>query len=63
MSHHYYFGHHFGFPQGDARLDYCDLYAFPQAGGHEQVDPHHGRAVHPSKALPEGTTSSRAIRA
>ena len=29
MSHHYS-GADFGFPLGDARLDYCDLYAFPK---------------------------------
>ena len=28
MSHHYS-GPDFGFPRGDARLDFCDLYAFP----------------------------------
>ena len=31
MSHHYS-GPDFGFPQGDARLDFTDLYAFPKAG-------------------------------
>ena len=45
MSHHYS-GPDFGFPQGDARLDFTDLYAFPKPG-----DP--GRSiliinVHPS---------------
>src|SRR5215210_5862393 len=29
MSHHYS-GPDFGFPRGDGRLDYCDLYAFPK---------------------------------
>ncbi len=28
MSHHYS-GPDFGFPHGDARLDFADLYAFP----------------------------------
>jgi len=28
MSHHYS-GPDFGFPRGDARLDFCDLYASP----------------------------------
>ena len=28
MSHHYS-GPNFAFPRGDARLDYTDLYAFP----------------------------------
>jgi hypothetical protein len=35
MSHHYstiYPRPQFGFPHGDARLDYCDLYAFPKPG-------------------------------
>ena len=55
MSHHYS-GADFGFPMGDARLDFCDLYAFPQPGDT-------GRSiiimdVHPSKALPEGTTTA-----
>src|ERR1700691_1160823 len=31
MSHHYS-GPNFGFPQGDARLDFTDLYAFPKPG-------------------------------
>ena len=35
MAHHYSTitaGPEFGFPHGDARLDYCDLYAFPKPG-------------------------------
>ena len=31
MSHHYS-GPDFGFPNGDARLDFTDLYAFPKPG-------------------------------
>src|SRR2546422_7038372 len=31
MSHHYS-GPDFGFPQGDARLDFTDLYALPKTG-------------------------------
>jgi hypothetical protein len=31
MSHHYS-GPDFGFPKGDARLDFTDLYAFPKPG-------------------------------
>jgi uncharacterized protein DUF4331 len=31
MSHHYA-GPDFGFPQGDARLNFCDMYAFPKPG-------------------------------
>ena len=56
MSHHYS-GADFGFPLGDARLDFCDLYAFPKPGDTDRsiliMD------VHPSKALdPEGPTTA-----
>lgn len=55
MSHHYS-GADFGFPLGDARLDFCDLYAFPKPGDTNRsvliMD------VHPSKALPEGSTTA-----
>ena len=55
MSHHYS-GADFGFPLGDARLDFCDLYAFPKPGDTNRsiliMD------VHPSKALPEGATTA-----
>src|SRR3954453_22919888 len=58
MSHHYS-GADFGFPLGDARLDFCDLYAFPKPGDADRsiliMD------VHPSKALPEGTTTPEAF--
>jgi hypothetical protein len=56
MSHHYS-GPDFGFPQGDARLDFTDLYAFPTPG-----DP--GKSilimnVHPSAGEnPPGPTTS-----
>ena len=33
MSHHYS-GPDFGFPLGNAQLDFTDLYAFPQATEH-----------------------------
>src|ERR1051325_2947003 len=55
MSHHYS-GADFGFPLGDARLDFCDLYAFPKPD-----DPSRSiliMDVHPSKALPEGSTTA-----
>jgi uncharacterized protein DUF4331 len=55
VSHHYS-GVDFGFPLGDARLDFCDLYAFPKPG-----DPNRSiliMDVHPSKALPEGSTTT-----
>ena len=55
MSHHYS-GVDFGFPLGDARLDFCDLYAFPKPEDTNRstliMD------VHPSKALPEGSTTT-----
>ena len=55
MSHHYS-GVDFGFPLGDARLDFCDLYAFPKPEDTNKsiliMD------VHPSKALPEGATTA-----
>jgi hypothetical protein len=55
MSHHYS-GVDFGFPLGDARLDFCDLYAFPKPEDKNRsiliMD------VHPSKALPEGSTTT-----
>src|SRR5215217_5055234 len=56
MSHHYS-GADFGFPLGDARLDFCDLYAFLKPGDTNRsiliMD------VHPSKALdPEGPTTT-----
>src|SRR3954454_21204188 len=55
MSHHYS-GADFGFPLGDARLDFCDMYAFPKPGDADRsvviMD------VHPSKALPEGSTTA-----
>jgi len=57
MSHHYS-GPDFGFPRGDARLDFCDLFAFPKPGDTSRsiliMD------VHPSKALdPEGPTTKQ----
>jgi Domain of unknown function (DUF4331) len=56
MSHHYS-GADFGFPLGDARLDFCDLYAFPKPGDTNRsvliMD------VHPSKAVdPPGPTTT-----
>ena len=56
MSHHYS-GPNFGFPRGDARLDFTDLYAFPKPG-----DP--GKSilimnVHPSVGVnPPGPTTA-----
>lgn len=56
MSHHYS-GTDFGFPHGDARLDFCDLYAFPKPEDSSRsvliMD------VHPSMGVnPEGPTSA-----
>src|SRR5437870_9729044 len=56
MSHHYS-GPDFGFPQGDARLDFTDLYAFPKPGDA-------GKSIlimnaHPSAAVnPPGPTTA-----
>jgi hypothetical protein len=56
MSHHYS-GPNFGFPHGDARLDFTDLYAFPKPGDS-------GKSilimnVHPSASVdPPGTTTA-----
>jgi len=56
MSHHYS-GPDFGFPHGDARLDFTDLYAFPKPGDD-------GKSilimnVHPSaSASPQGPTTA-----
>jgi Domain of unknown function (DUF4331) len=59
MSHHYS-GPDFGFPHGDARLDFTDLYAFPKPG-----DPSRSiliMNVHPSLgANPPGPTSADAF--
>jgi hypothetical protein len=59
MSHHYS-GPDFGFPHGDARLDFTDLYAFPKPGDA-------GKSilimnVHPSAGLnPAGPTTDDAF--
>jgi hypothetical protein len=56
MSHHYS-GPSFGFPRGDARLDFTDLYAFPRPG-----DPSRSiliMNVHPSVGVnPPGPTTA-----
>jgi hypothetical protein len=61
MSHHYS-GPNFGFPHGDARLDFTDLYAFPKPG-----DPSKSILImnaHPSaSANPPGPTQWRSSRA
>jgi hypothetical protein len=55
MSHHYS-GPNFGFPHGDARLDFTDLYAFPKPSDS-------GKSilimnVHPSASADQGTTTT-----
>jgi Domain of unknown function (DUF4331) len=53
MSHHFS-GPNFGFPHGDARLDFTDLFAFPKPGGAGKsiliVDVHPSFSVDPPKA-------------
>src|SRR5215813_13963496 len=56
MSHHYS-GPNFGFPRGDARLDFTDLYAYPKPGDSNKsiliMD------VHPSVGVnPPGPTTA-----
>lgn len=55
MSHHFS-GPDFGFPHGDARLDFTDLFAFPKPGGSGKsiliVDVHPSAGVNP----PQPTT-------
>src|ERR1700722_1476292 len=59
MSHHYS-GPDFGFPHGDARLDFTDLYAFPKPGdGGKSILIMN---VHPSAGVnPPGPTTSLAF--
>src|SRR6266550_4035356 len=55
MSHHYS-GPDFGFPHGDARLDFSDLYAFPKPG--EASKSILIMNVHPSVGVnPQGPTT------
>src|SRR5512133_3428157 len=55
MSHHYS-GPNFGFPNGDARLDFTDLYAFPKPGDSSKSILIMN--VHPSvSAVPPGPTT------
>jgi len=56
MSHHYS-GPDFGFPLGDPRLDFTDLYAFPKPGDAGKFNSDYGRApVCPPKNPPGPTT-------
>src|ERR1700722_20348590 len=58
MSHHYS-GPNFGFPHGDSRLDFTDLYAFPKPGDASKsiliMDAHPSIGVNPP-----GPTSAEA---
>ena len=56
MSHHYS-GPDFGFPRGDPRLDFTDLYAFPKPGdGSKSI---FIMNVHPSASPnPPGSTTA-----
>ena len=59
MSHHYS-GPEFGFPHGDARLDFTDLYAFPKPGDASKTILIMN--VHPSTGVnPPGPTSDVAF--
>jgi Domain of unknown function (DUF4331) len=59
MSHHYS-GPDFGFPHGDARLDFTDLYAFPKPGDASKSIL--VMNVHPSvRANPQGPTRDDAF--
>jgi hypothetical protein len=55
MSHHYS-GPNFGFPHGDARLDFTDLYAFPKPGDSSKSILIMN--VHPSASADQGTTTA-----
>jgi Domain of unknown function (DUF4331) len=56
MSHHYS-GPDFSFPHGDARVDLCDLFAFPTPEGPDRSVV--AMDVHPSLGLdPEGATTT-----
>ena len=62
MSHHYS-GPDFGFPQGDARLDFTDLYAFPKPGATGKsiliVNVHPSAGEKPSWAYDDGAFRTR----
>src|SRR5215469_16852975 len=59
MSHHYS-GPNFGFPHGDARLDFTDLYAFPKPGDANRSILMMN--VHPSAGVnPPGPTTAEAF--
>lgn len=64
MSHHFS-GPNFGFPHGDARLDFTDLFAFPKAGGAEKsiliMDVHPSSSVDPPKPTTPEPFATKAL--
>src|ERR1700675_3893613 len=64
MSHHYS-GPDFGFPHGDARLDFTDLYAFPKPGDASKsiliMNVHPALGVNPQGPTTEVAFSPEAI--
>ena len=64
MSHHYS-GPDFGFPHGDARLDFTDLYAFPKPGDASKsiliMDVHPSVGVNPQGPSTDVAFSPEAI--
>ena len=64
MSHHYS-GPEFGFPHGDARLDFTDLYAFPKPGDGSKsiliMNVHPGLGVNPPGPTSDDAFSTEAI--
>jgi hypothetical protein len=64
MSHHYS-GPDFGFPHGDARLDFSDLYAFPKPGDASKsiliMDVHPSEGVNPAGPTTDEPFATRAI--
>src|SRR5689334_8565462 len=64
MSHHFS-GPNFGFPHGDARLDFTDLFAFPKPGSTDRsiliVDVHPSFGVAPAKATTAEPFATQAL--
>ena len=64
MSHHYS-GPDFGFPHGDARLDFTDLYAFPKPGDPSKsiliMDMHPSVGLNPTGPTTDAPFASEAI--
>jgi len=64
MSHHFS-GPNFGFPHGDARLDFTDLYAFPKPGSGGKsiliVNVHPSSSINPPKPTPPEPFATEAL--